>query len=359
MRFGRCYACRRRLPRLGAVKVLITGGAGFIGSTVASACADAGMDVVVLDDLSTGLRAFGERFAFYQGDYGDRELLRTVFAEHPEIEAVVHCAASIVVPESTADPLAYYANNVAKVPGFLAELLSAGCRRLLFSSTASMYQPGPELLVTEESPLEPLSPYAASKSMVERILSDTTVATELRVISLRYFNPIGADPRLRTGLQLARPSHALGRLLAARAEEHPFTVTGTDWQTRDGSGLRDYIHVWDLALAHVAALRRFDRVTDASRYEVINLGSGTGTTVFELVRAFGEVTGEEMPVVVAPPRPGDVIGCCASATKAERLLGWRAQLTLAQGIADSLAWNALLPALLAAATDQPASGPPG
>lgn len=304
------------------------------------------MDVVVLDDLSRGLRAFGERFAFYQGDYGDRELVRTVFTEHPEIEAVVHCAASIVVPESMADPLAYYANNVARMPGFLAEVLAAGCHRLLFSSTAAMYRPGSELVVTEESPLEPLSPYAASKSMVERILADTTVATDLRVVSLRYFNPIGADPRLRTGLQLLRPSHALGLLLAARAEGRPFTVTGTDWETRDGSGLRDYIHVWDLARAHVAALDRFDQVTGVTPYEVINLGTGTGTTVFELVRAFGEVTGEEMPVVLAPPRPGDVIGCCASAAKAERLLGWRAELTVAQGIVDSLAWSARLPALI-------------
>ena len=328
------------------MKVLITGGAGFIGSTIASACADAGIEVVVLDDLSAGLRAFGERFAFYQGDYGDRELVRRVFAEHPEIDAVVHCAASIVVPESMADPLAYYANNVAKMPGFLTEVLAAGCGRVLFSSTAAMYEPGADLVVTEESPLNPLSPYAASKSMVERMLADTTVATDLRVISLRYFNPIGADPKLRTGLQLTKPSHALGLLLSARAEGRPFTVTGTDWATRDGSGLRDYIHVWDLALAHVAALLRFDEVT--AGYEVINLGTGTGTTVFELVQAFSEVTGEEMPVVLAPARPGDVIGCCTSAAKAERLLGWRAQHTVAQGIADSLAWSARLPALLEA-----------
>lgn len=329
------------------MKVLITGGAGFIGSTIASACADAGVTPVILDDLSTGLRAFAERFAFHAGDYGDRELIRTVFAEQPDIDAVVHCAASIVVPESIADPLGYYANNVAKLPGFLAEILAAGCERVLFSSTAAMYRPGADLVVTEESALDPLSPYAASKSMVERILADTASATALRVISLRYFNPIGADPQLRTGLQLEQPSHALGRLLAAREAGRPFTVTGTGWATRDGSGLRDYIHVWDLARAHVAALERFDQVaTSTQPYDVINLGTGTGTTVFELVRAFSEVTGIEMPVLTAPPRPGDVIGCCASAAKAERLLGWHAERSIAEGIADSLAWRRELPRYL-------------
>lgn len=329
------------------MKVLITGGAGFIGSTIASACADAGIEPVILDDLSTGLRAFAKRFAFYFGDYGDRELVSRVFTEH-DIDAVVHCAASIVVPESMTEPLKYYANNVAKVPGFLEEMLAGGCQRVLFSSTASMYEPGPELVVDEQSALKPLSPYAASKFMVERILADTAAATDLRVIALRYFNPIGADPQLRTGLQLRDPSHALGRLLAARAAGEPFTVTGVDWPTRDGSGLRDYIHVWDLALAHVAALQHFDDVTADAPYEVINLGTGTGTTVFELVEAFAQVTGQPMPVVKAGARPGDVVGCCTSADKAARVLGWRAERTVADGIAGSLAWSARLPQVLSA-----------
>lgn len=327
------------------MKVLITGGAGFIGSTIASACSDAGLEPVILDDLSAGLRVFGERFRFYEGDYGDAALVRRVFTEN-DIDAVVHCAASIVVPESMTDPLKYYANNVAKVPAFLREVLAAGCRRVIFSSTASMYEPGPDLVVDEQSALRPLSPYAASKFMVERILEDTVAASELRVVALRYFNPIGADPKLRTGLQLPNPSHALGKLLQARADGQPFVVTGVDWPTRDGSGLRDYIHVWDLARAHVAALQRFDEVTADSAYEVINLGTGTGITVFELVAAFAEVTGEEMPVRTAPPRPGDVVGCRTTADKAGRVLGWSTRLTVADGIADALAWSAKLRDLL-------------
>lgn len=332
------------------MKVLVTGGAGFIGSTIASACADAGIQPIILDDLSSGLRAFGERFAFYEGDYGDRELVARIFSEHPDIDAVVHCAASIVVPESVAQPLRYYDNNVAKVTGFLNEVLRSGCRRFVFSSTAAIYDPGADLVVDETSRVEPLSPYSASKWMVERILRDVAGATSLRVISLRYFNPVGADPLLRTGLQLEHPSHVLGKLLEARNTGVPFTVTGTDWPTRDGSGIRDYIHVWDLARAHVAALQRFDDVhanqTTAPGYDVINLGTGDGTTVFELVEAFRQVTGADLPVLTAPPRPGDVVGCYTSAAKAERVLGWHSELGLKDGIADAIAWTAHLPGVL-------------
>jgi UDP-glucose 4-epimerase len=324
------------------MKVLITGGAGYIGSTIASACADAGHQPVILDDLSLGLAVFAQRFDNYRGDYGDRELVGRIFVEHPDIAAVVHCAASAVVPDSIAQPLTYYANNVAGMPGFLAALAAAGCQRVLFSSTAALYAtPEAELVVTEESPLSPQSPYAASKQMVERMLADVAAASELRAVALRYFNPIGADPQLRTGLQLAQPSHALGMIMAADAAGKPFTVTGTDWPTRDGSGLRDYLHVWDLALAHVAALERFDALTGGRRqpYQVINLGSGQGTTVLELAQAFKDVTGSELPVVAGPRRPGDVAGACASAERAADLLGWTAQRSVRQGIADALAWR--------------------
>ena len=336
------------------MKVLITGGAGFIGSTIASACEDAGLDVVVLDDLSTGLATFGRRHPFYLGDYGDQALVARVFADHPDIEAVVHCAASIIVPESMANPVKYYANNVAKLPGFADVLTRTRCRTVLFSSSASVYDAPDtsDFVVDEHSPLGPHSPYAASKWMVERMLADLAQASQMRVIALRYFNPIGADPRLRTGLQIAHPTHALGKLLEARALGVPFPVTGADWPTRDGSGLRDYVHVWDLARAHVAALQRVDEVmagpTAGQRYDVINLGTGRGTTVFELVEAFGRATGKPMPHVVEPRRPGDVAGCCASGEKAARVLGWRAELSIEQGIVDALAWSEKLPGVLAA-----------
>ena len=332
------------------MKILITGGAGFIGSTIASACADAGLEPVILDDLSTGLRSFAERFAFYEGDYGDALLVRRLLAEHPDLVAVVHCAASIVVPESMQEPLKYYNNNVSKLTTFLAELVSGGCKRLLLSSTAAMYEPSADLIVDEQASVKPLSPYAASKQMAERIMADVAATTELQVIALRYFNPIGADPGLRTGLQVEHPSHALGKLLEAHQEGRPFTVTGTDWPTRDGSGIRDYVHVWDLARAHVASLQRFDDVmageTTSPGFDVINLGSGSGTTVFELVEAFVAVTGSSLETLTGAPRPGDVIGCCASADKADHVLDWQPELSVAQGIADALAWSALLPAVL-------------
>ncbi|MEZ0067695.1 UDP-glucose 4-epimerase [Streptacidiphilus sp. MAP12-20] len=323
------------------MKVLITGGAGFIGSTVASACVDAGIVPVVLDSLVTGRREFADGRPFYEGDIADGALIDRIFEEHPDISAAIHCAALIVVPDSVAQPLHYYRENVAKTVALVEHLQRKGCERLLFSSSASIYAPGEDFSVDEESSLDPLSPYARTKMVTELIFKDTAEASCLRVLSLRYFNPIGADPQLRSGLQVALPSHALGKLIEARAGGAPFRITGTDWPTRDGSGIRDYIHVWDLAQAHVAALQRFDAVLplDGPRsYEVINLGTGQGTTVRELVAAFEVVTGAPLPIEEAPARPGDNAGAFSRTEKAERLLGWRPELSLEQGIADTLTW---------------------
>ncbi|CAM5663905.1 UDP-glucose 4-epimerase GalE [Streptomyces spiroverticillatus] len=164
------------------------------------------------------------------------------------------------------------------------------------------------------------------------------VAGPTKVVSLRYFNPIGADPQLRTGLQLRKPSHALGAMIDTHRSGGTFHITGTDWPTRDGSGVRDYVHVWDLALAHVAALRRFDTVTASDPYRVINLGTGNGTTVRELVTAFEQVTGEPLNVAEAGPRPGDTAGAYTSSTRAYDLLGWKPTLSVEEGIRDSLRW---------------------
>jgi len=329
------------------VKVLITGGAGFIGSTVASACLDAGIVPVVLDDLSAGRREFVADRIAYEGGIADTALVHRIFDEHPDVAAVVHCAAWAVVPESVADPLGYYDNNVAGTVRLLQAVVERGCPRFLFSSSASIYAPGPDATVDESSPLAPNSPYAWTKAMAEQILADTVRATDLRVLSLRYFNPIGADPALRTGLQNPEPTHALGKLVTAHRRGEPFTITGTDWPTRDGSGIRDFIHVWDLALAHVAALRRFDEATADEPYQVVNLGTGTGTTVRELVAAFQTVVGGGLEVVEGPARPGDVAGCYTKTDKAERLLGWRAEKSVEDGVRDALAWAERRAAVLA------------
>ncbi|GAA1397815.1 UDP-glucose 4-epimerase GalE [Luteococcus peritonei] len=319
------------------MKILITGGAGYIGSTIGSACEDAGHEVVVLDNLSTGRREFALDRPFYQGDVGDPELLDRVFREH-QIDAVVHCAARIVVPESVAEPWSYYENNVGKTLDLLASMERNQVRRILFSSSASIYGPDENFQVTEESPLAAGSPYARTKMVTELVLSDVAAATELHVISLRYFNPIGSDPELRTGLQLEFPSHVLGKLIEAWNAGKPFTVTGTDWPTRDGSGIRDFIHVWDLAKAHVAALEKFDQVTSQENYQVINIGTGTGTTVRELADAFNEVIGGELQVTDGPPRPGDVAGVYTTSSKARTELGWSAELDETRAIKDALAW---------------------
>jgi UDP-glucose 4-epimerase len=322
------------------VKVLITGGAGYIGSTVASACLDDGIEPVILDSLVTGRREFANGRAFYHGDLADGGLLDRVFAEHPDIEATVHCAALIVVPESVSDPLRYWRANVAKTISFVEHLLRNGRPRLLFSSTAAMYAPGEDFAVDEQSPVEPSSPYARTKAAAEAMLADVGAATDLRAMSLRYFNPIGADPKLRTGLQVKRPTHLLGKLIEAAESAVEFAVTGTDWSTRDGTGIRDYIHVWDLATAHVAGLRRFDEVVPpgGSGYEVINLGTGTGTTVREMVDAFEQVTGQPLRQRETGPRPGDVAGAYTRSDKAQRVLGWKPQFSIADGIRDSLRW---------------------
>ena len=209
---------------------------------------------------------------------------------------------------------------------------------MIFSSSASVYGADDGGAVREERPVAPSSPYARTKAMVEQILHDSAHAGELRAIALRYFNPIGADPQARSGLQHAEPSHALGLLISAHRTGREFTVTGVDWPTRDGSGLRDFIYVWDLARAHVRAVQHFGRVTSASPFQVINLGGGTGTTVFELVAAFARVTGRPVDVRTGPSRPGDVAGAYADARRAAELLDWHAGLTIDDGIRDSLHW---------------------
>jgi UDP-glucose 4-epimerase len=171
------------------------------------------------------------------------------------------------------------------------------------------------------------------------MLADIAAAEPIRVLSLRYFNPIGADPKMRTGLQLRRPTHALGKMIQAYDEGVPFQITGTDWPTRDGSGIRDYVHVWDLATAHVAALTRFDALPGP--VTAINLGSGTGTTVRELLAAFNQVAERPVEAREAARRPGDVAGTYTRAGRAERLLGWRAQYDITEGIRHSLQWAAL------------------
>lgn len=328
------------------MKILVTGGAGYIGSTVCSALEDAGHFPVVLDSLVTGSPDFVRGRAFYHGDVADRTLLATIVRDHPDLYATLHFAGRVILPESVKLPALYYRENAFKSLTLFETLAELGQRRIVFSSTASLYADTPEFCVSENSLLRPVSPYARSKWMAEQMLEDLCLAAapgQLRGLALRYFNPIGADPKLRSGPYQAEPSHLLGRLLSAVRNHQPFAVTGTDYPTRDGSGLRDFIHIWDLALAHVAAVERFDEVFDSgleeSAFNVINLGTGTGVTVREFVRAFIQVSAEALQVEEAPRRPGDSTGAYADISRAQELLRWAPRHTTAEGIESALAWT--------------------
>ncbi len=324
------------------MKVLVTGGAGYLGSITCKALEAAGHTPVVLDSLLSGPRRFvGDRI-FYEGDIADRPLLRRIVDEHPDLEATVHMAARIVVPESVELPYEYYRDNVAKSLELFDELVALGKPRLIFSSTASLYALTPEFEVREGDPLAPASPYARTKRMMEQILEDMAAATDLRAVILRYFNPVGSDPDLETGYHLRDATHVVPLMAqTALGQREIFTITGTDLPTRDGTGIRDYIHVWDLARAHVRAVERFDDVLAAvdapSTY--LNLGAGDGVTVRELLAAVERVVGKPVPVREAPSRPGDAVGAFANADKAAELLGWRTELTLDEAIASALAWG--------------------
>ena len=324
------------------MKILVTGGAGYIGSVTAKALEEAGHTPVILDSLLTGPRVFVRDRIFYQGDIADRQLLRRLFRDHPDIEATIHMAARILVNESVEKPYVYYRDNVAKSLELFDELVGLGKPRVLFSSSASLYAMKDSFEVTEDDPLEPPSPYAWTKRMMEQILQDMASATDLRAIILRYFNPIGSDPDLESGIYAKEPSHVLGQLvMVARDQKRSFTITGTEHPTRDGTGIRDYIHVWDLAHAHVRAIEKFDQVLAAvdAPSTIINVGTGSGVTVRELVDSFEKLIGRHIPITEAPPRPGDAVGAFANVDRSRGLLGWSTELTLSDAIASALAWG--------------------
>ncbi len=325
------------------MKVLISGGAGYIGSTIANALRDTGHTPVILDSLVTGARTFTRDHLFYRGDISDGEVLAQIFRDHPDIHVTVHAAALIVVPESVAQPGVYYRENVCKSLAFFEHLNDLGYPRVVFSSSASIYAPvtGDDYEVNEDAPLQPGSPYARTKYMMEMVLRDLCHATPLRGVALRYFNPIGSDPELRTGVHVREPSHVIGKLVdTALGKLETFPITGVNYPTKDGSGVRDYLHVWDLALAHVRAAEAFGKVMDAEGpYTVVNVGRGEGVTVKELVATFEEVWGSPINKRETQARPGDVVGAYASAARAEALLGWKAERSLQEGVASALAWG--------------------
>jgi UDP-glucose 4-epimerase len=328
--------------------ILVTGGAGYIGSHMVLALCDAGEEVVVLDDLSTGVREnVDPRARFVQGDVSDPLIVMRLIAEH-RIRAVVHFAAKIVVPDSVVDPLDYYLANTAKTRALLAAVTSAHVPHFVFSSTAAVYGNVSQEPVGEDTPAIPVSPYGASKLMSEIMLRDSAQAYGLKYVALRYFNVAGADPKGRSGQSTPRATHLIKVACeTASAKRNGMEVFGTDYPTKDGTCIRDYIHVSDLVAAHMDALRYLKNGGDN---QVLNCGYGTGYSVLEVIETVKRLSGKDFPVAIAPARAGDPAAIVARADKIRSVLGWQPQYDdLETIVRHALAWERKLPKKSAAA----------
>lgn len=323
--------------------VLVTGGAGYIGSTIVSALEDSGYSPVILDSLVTGNKDFLRHFPAFIGDIADKLLLQEIKQKYPTLKSVIHCAARVIVPESVEQPLLYYRENVSKTISLLENCLELGIDRFVFSSSASVYGEIQEDICDEYSPIAPQTPYSQSKYFAEQINESTCRTANLKALSLRYFNPIGADPKLRAGPFLKEPTHLLGVLTSYLSKPaRSFHIYGKDWKTKDGTPIHDFIHVWDLAKAHVNAVDYLNSPHVQNEYETINLGTGLPTTVLEFVNTFSAVSGVHIPVLYSGRRPGDPKGCAASCQRAVEILKWKAEYSLAEGIRSALRWKELI-----------------
>jgi UDP-glucose 4-epimerase len=318
--------------------VLVTGGAGYIGSHMVHELADRGERAVVVDNLSTGFSwAIPKDVPLVEGETGDGELMRSVIARH-DVTAIIHFAASVVVPDSVSDPLGYYRNNTASSRTLIEAAVKAGVRHFIFSSTAAVYGNPPTVPVAEDAPLAPMSPYGSSKMMTEIMLRDTGAAHGLKHVILRYFNVAGADPRLRTGQSTRGATHLIKVAVEAAVGVRPgIEVYGTDYPTADGTCIRDYIHVTDLVRAHCDALGYLRGGGDSA---TLNCGYGRGFSVLEVIAAVKQVSGVYFPVAHAPRRPGDPARIVAACERARTVLGWQPQLDdLATIVSHALAWE--------------------
>lgn len=320
------------------MSILVTGGAGYIGSHMTLELRDAGEQVVVLDNLSTGFRwAVPEDVPLIVGDFGDDELVRDILVRYG-VDAIIHFAAKIVVPESVADPLGYYRNNTAKARALLAGAVAGGVKHFIFSSTAAVYGDPDHNPVTEDESLKPVSPYGRSKLMVEWMLEDTAKAHDLSYVALRYFNVAGADPQGRSGQSTPNATHLIKvAVQAALGLREKLQVFGVDYPTSDGSCVRDYIHVTDLARAHLDALRHL-RARGASL--VCNCGYARGFSVLEVIETVKKVSGVDFPVEIVGRRPGDPAAIVAGNERIKSVLGWTPQHDdLEQIVRQALDWE--------------------
>jgi UDP-glucose 4-epimerase len=319
--------------------VLVTGGAGYIGSHVVLALVEAGFVPVVVDDLSTGDRSLVPvGVPFFRLDVGDADAVSAVLRRH-DCRAVLHFAGSVVVPESVARPLRYYCNNTAASRTLIETCLRHGIENLVFSSTAAVYGNPPRVPVDEDAPLAPINPYGRSKLMTEWMLTDVAAAERLRYVALRYFNVAGADRSGRTGQVSPKATHLIKVACETVLNKRPpMSVYGTDYDTADGTCVRDYIHVSDLAQAHVLAL---GYLLAGGSCRVLNCGYGHGHSVREVIGAVGRVAGRPVPAIDAPRRPGDPACLVAGSRAIREILGWvPAHDHLDTIVADALRWEA-------------------
>lgn len=333
------------------MKILVTGGAGYIGSHTCVELLNAGYEVVILDNLYNSSKKAvdrieeitGKSVTFYENDMLDADAMENLFSKE-KIDCVIHFAGLKAVGESVAKPLEYYKNNIQGTLCLVEAMRNHGCKNIIFSSSATVYGDPAFVPITEECPKgTPTNPYGWTKSMLEQILTDLhTADEEWNIILLRYFNPIGAH---KSGLIGEDPKGIPNNLLpyvaqVAIGKLECVGVFGNDYDTPDGTGVRDYIHVVDLALGHVKAI---DKIKDNPGVKIYNLGTGNGYSVLDVIKAFSKACGHEVPYQIKPRRPGDIATCYSDASLAKKELGWEAQYGIEEMCADSWKWQSMNP----------------
>ena len=332
------------------MKILVTGGLGFIGSHTVVELQNEGFEVIVVDNLSnTSLSVLdgiqnitGSVPAFEQLDLRDKQKVNDFFKRHADIEGVIHFAASKAVGESVGNPLLYYENNINVLVYILQELEKKATANLIFSSSCTVYGQAEKMPITEDSSVQTaMSPYGNTKQIGEEIIIDAAKATNINAILLRYFNPIGAHPSAEIGeLPLGVPQNLVPFITqTGMGLRDELSVYGDDYPTPDGTAVRDYIHVVDLAKAHVIAMQRLLNKKNLNQVETFNLGTGTGSSVLEVIHAFEKVSGQKLPYKIVARREGDITEAYANTDKANTVLGWKAQSTLEEAMASAWKWE--------------------
>ena len=332
------------------MKILVTGGLGFIGSHTVVELQNEGFEVIVVDNLSnTSLSVLdgiqnitGSVPAFEQLDLRDKQKVNDFFKRHADIEGVIHFAASKAVGESVGNPLLYYENNINVLVYILQELEKKSTANLIFSSSCTVYGQAEKMPITEDSSVQTaMSPYGNTKQIGEEIITDAAKATNINAILLRYFNPIGAHPSAEIGeLPLGVPQNLVPFITqTGMGLRNELSVYGDDYPTPDGTAVRDYIHVVDLAKAHVIAMQRLLNKKNLNQVETFNLGTGTGSSVLEVIHAFEKVSGQKLPYKIVARREGDITEAYANTDKANTVLGWKAQSTLEEAMASAWKWE--------------------